>query len=113
MIVWGANIVLKGIAEMTDFKFDLDTRQVYVRTLLNGEIEAIEVWLEDFAIVHDDETYIFTIQKAQSNKLWLTNILAYIIGKAWKIPVTPQLKVPIELMSELLKAENPESQETE
>lgn len=112
MIVWVANIVLKGIAEMTDFKFDLESRKVYVRTMLNGEVEAIEVWLEDFAIVHADGTYIFAIQKADSNKLWLTNLLAHVVGKAWKIPVTPQLKAPIELMSELLKAENPDQKET-
>ncbi|MDD2724394.1 MAG: hypothetical protein PHH59_10285 [Methylovulum sp.] len=113
MVVWGANIVLKGIAELTDFKFDLETRKVYVRTLLNGEVEAIEVWVEDFAMVNDGENYTFIIQQAQSNKLWLTNLLSHIIGRAWKIPVTPQLKSHIELLSELLKAEKPEQKETD
>jgi hypothetical protein len=111
MIVWVANIVLKGIAELTAFDFDLDTRKVYVQTMLAGEVEPIDVWLEDFAIVSDEKSYHFIIHQARSNKLWLTNLLSKIVGKAWKIPVLPQLAAHLELMSELLKAESPEQAE--
>jgi hypothetical protein len=107
MIVWVANIILKGIAELTAFNFDLDTRKVYVQTMLYGETEAIEVWVDGFAIISEEESYKFIIQEAQSNKPWLNNILAKFVGKAWKIPVIPQLAAHIELIAELLKAETP------
>jgi hypothetical protein len=110
MILWVANIILKGIAVLTDFSFDLDARKVYVQTTLNGETEAIEVWLDGFAVISDEESYKFIIQQAQSNKPWLNNLLARIVGKAWKIPVIPQLTAHIALISELFKAESPEQE---
>jgi hypothetical protein len=110
MVVWVANKVLKGIAELSDFNVDLDTRTAYVKTTLYGETEAIEVWLEDFTVSGDGDSYHFSLQQAQSNKPWLNTILSHIIGKAWKIPVTPQLKAYVELVAELLKAENPNAE---
>jgi len=102
LILWVVNIKLKGVAELADFNFDLDARKSYVQIKLFGEAEPIEVWLEDFAVVKDQETYKFILQKAQSNRPWLDNLLNRIVGKAWGIPVIPQ----IELITELFKAES-------
>lgn len=110
MIIWVANIVLKGIAELTAFSFDLDTRKVYVQTTLYGETEPIDVWVDGFGIISDEQAYQFIIQQAQSNKPWLNNILAHIVGKAWKIPVLPQLATHMELIAELFKVESPEQE---
>jgi len=110
MIIWVANIILKDIAELKDFNFDLDARTAYVQIQLLGEAEAIDVWLEDFAIVSDGESYQFIIQQAQSNRLWLSNLLSRIVGKAWKIPVIPQLAAHLELIAELFKTESPEQE---
>jgi hypothetical protein len=111
MIIWVANIILKGIAELTAFSFDLDTRKVYVQIQLVGEVETIDVWVEDFAIVSDEGSHQLIIQQAQSNRIWLSNILSRIVGKAWKIPVIPQFAAEIELISELFKAESPEQED--
>jgi len=111
MIVWVANIILKGIAELTDFSFDLEARKIYVQIQLLGESETIEVWLEDFAVVSDGGSHKFIIHQAQSNRLWLNNLLAHIAGKNWKIPVIPQLAAHIELISELFKSESPEQED--
>jgi hypothetical protein len=111
MIVWVANIILKGIAELTDFSFDLEARKVYVQIQLLGESETIEVWLEDFAVVSAGESHEFIIHQAKSNRLWLNNLLARIAGKAWKIPLIPQLATHIELIAELFKAESPEQED--
>jgi hypothetical protein len=108
MIIWVANIILKGIAELTAFSFDIDTRKVYVQTMLYGEVEPIEVWIDGFAIISEQESYKFIIQQAKSNKPWLNNLLARFVGKAWKIPVIPQLAAHIELVAELFKADSPE-----
>ena len=111
MIVWVANIVLKGIAELTDFSLDLDTRKVYVQTTLYGETEMIEVWVEGFAVVSDENSHRLIVQEAKSNRPWLNNLLPHIVGKEWKIPVIPQFQAHIELIVELLKAESPEQEE--
>ncbi len=106
MIIWVANIILKGIAELADFNFDLEARKAYVQIQLLGESETIDVWLEDFAIISDKDSHKLIIQQAKSNRIWLNNLLSRITGKAWKIPVIPQLASQMELISELFKAEN-------
>ncbi|WP_031435988.1 hypothetical protein [Methylobacter tundripaludum] len=111
MVIWVANIILKGIAELTDFNFDLEARKAYVQIQLVGESETIEVWIEDFAIINDEGSYQLIIQQAQSNRIWLNNLLSRITGKAWGIPVIPQLTAHLELISELFKAESPEQEE--
>lgn len=108
MVLWVANIVLKDIAELTAFNLDLDARKAYVQTTLHGEAEAIEVWLNGFAVVSDEEANYLIIQQGQSNRPWLNNILAHITGKKWKIPVIPKYSAQIGLIIELLKDESPE-----
>jgi len=51
-----SNIILKGIAELTEFSFDLEARKVYIQTRLYGEDETIEVCLEDFAVFSEGES---------------------------------------------------------
>lgn len=111
MVLWVANMKLKGIAELIDFSFDIDARTAYVQTQLFGEAETIEVWLDDFAVIKDEESYHLIVQQAQSNRPWLNNLLSLIVGKAWKIPVLPQLAAQMELISELFKAESPEQED--
>ena len=107
LIIWVSNIILKGIAQLTAFSFDLEERKVYVQARLYGEEETIEVCLEDFAVFSDGESYRFIIHQAKSNRPWLTNLLSHITGKAWKIPAIPQLTGQLGLLSELFKAKPP------
>ncbi|MDP2902477.1 MAG: hypothetical protein Q8N96_05160 [Methylovulum sp.] len=111
IILWVANIVLKGIAELTDFSFDLDARKAYVQTKLYGETETIEVWLEDFAVTSEGGSYKLIIHQAQSNRPWLNNLLSRIAGKSWEIPVIPQLASQMELFYEVFKVESPQQEE--
>ena len=106
MIIWVANKVLKGIAELTEFNFDLDTRQAYMQIMLYGETEAIEISVDGFGIISDEQSHRFIIQQAQSNKPWMNNILAHIVDKAWKIPVIPQFAAYIALVADVLKIES-------
>jgi len=112
LIIWVANIILKGIAELVDFNFDLEARKSYVQIQLLGESETIEVWLENFTVVSDEGGHSLIIEQAQSNRIWLNNLLSRIAGKAWKIPVIPQFTAEIELICELFKAESREEAET-
>ena len=102
LIIWGANIILKGIAELTAFNFDIEARKVYVQTRLYGEKETIEVYLEDFAVFNDGESYRFILHQAKSDRPWLNNLMSHIIGKSWKIPAIPHLNAQLELLTELL-----------
>ena len=111
MVLWVANKKLKGVAQLTDFSVDLDTRKAYVKTLLHGEVEPIEVLLEDFAIIQDGDSYHFILRQATSNKPWISNALAHITGKAWKIPPPPPRFAPqMALVSELLADRSPNPQ---
>ena len=106
-VIWVANKILKGIAELSDFFIDLDARTAYVQLTLYGETDPIEVQMDQFAIINEEDgSKKFIIQQAKSNKPWLNNMFAYIIGKAWKIAVIPQLAPYMDLIAEVLKAEN-------
>lgn len=111
IVIWVANIILKGIAELSAFSFDIDTRQAYVKATLAGEEEPIEVWLNDFAIVGNEGSHQLIIHQAQSNRLWLNNLLSRVTGKAWEIPELPQFKDQIELAAELFKPDSTELEE--
>jgi hypothetical protein len=113
VVRWAANFILKGIAELSEFHFDLDARTAYLQGTLYGEAEPIEVWLEDFAIVSDEASHRLIIHQARSNRPWLNNLLARIAGKAWNIPAIPQFHDQIELASELFKAQSQEQEESE
>lgn len=106
MIIWVANIILKGIAELTGFSFDLDTRKVDVQTKLYGETDIIEVSLDGFGLIKERDSYKFIIQQAQSNKVWLNNLLAHVVGKAVKIPEIPQLSGHMGLIYDVFKIES-------
>ena len=103
LVIWVANLVMKGIAKLIEFNFDLEQRRLHVKTQLYGEADTIEVWVEDFMIVSDGEKYEFLIVQAHSDRPWLTNILSRIVGKAWKIPHIPQLAPYMPLAAELLE----------
>jgi hypothetical protein len=107
LIIWVSNLVLKGIAELTRFNFDVDARTIYVQTRLYGEEGTIEVCLEDFAVFHDGESYRFIVHHAKSDRPWLNNLLSRVIGKAWKIPEIPQLTAQLEVIAELFKTKPP------
>lgn len=101
-----ANILLKGIAEISDFAFDLDSRTAYINILLEGENEAIEVSVDGFGVTGDESSHQFIIQQASSNKVWMNNILSRVVEKRWPIPDHPQHQAQIDLLAELLKLEN-------
>lgn len=105
MILLVANILLKGIAKLTDFSLDIDARKMYVQATLYGEVETIEVLLDGFAIMSHGESYTLFVQQAQSNRPWLNNLLVRIVRRAWPIPAMPQFKAQIALAAELFKAE--------
>lgn len=107
VIIWVSNIILKGIAELTEFNFDIDARKLHVQIRLYGEEGTIDVCLEDFAVFHDGESYRVIIHHAGSDRPWLNNLLARIIGKAWKIPALPQFATQLELVAEVFKAPPP------
>lgn len=108
LVRWVSNIVLKDVAELTDYNFDLDTRKIYSQIQLVGESETIEVWFEDFAIINDQGSYKFVIKQADSNRIWLDNLLSRIENKEWKIPVPPHMNSHVDFLAELLQGKSPD-----
>jgi hypothetical protein len=103
LVIWIANLVMKGIAKLVEFNFDIEKRQLHVKTQLYGEIDTIDLWIENFMIIQDGDNFEFFIGQAHSDRPWLTNILAKLVGKAWKIPKIAQLQPHMSLMAELLE----------
>ena len=103
LVIWIANLVMKGIAKLVEFNFDIEKRQLHVKTQLYGEIDTIDVWVENFMIIQEGDNFEFFIGQAHSDRPWLTNILAKLVGKAWKIPKIAQLQPHMGLMAELLE----------
>jgi hypothetical protein len=104
-----ANVVLKGIAKFSKISFDLNKRTAFVKVTLYGEKEPIVVAVDGFEISGDPgkDNYQFILHNAQSNKPWLTNILARITGKAWDIPPVPQFKDEVDFVASLLTVDSP------
>jgi len=105
LIIWVANFVLKDIAKLTGFNFDIETRKAYIQIQLIGESETIEVWLEGFGIITEGDSYKFIIEQAKSNRIWLGNLLSRFMGKTWKIPLPSHLAPQFKFVAELFKAE--------
>ena len=103
LILWVGNFVLKGIATLNAFSFDLDHRKIHVQTTLFGESEPIEIWLEDFAIVNAGGAYQFILNRANSNRAWLTNIFAHITGRPWTLPAIPAIQPYMGLVAEVFE----------
>ena len=104
LILWVANIILKDIAELTGFSFDLEQRTAYTQIQLVGESETIDVWLDNFAIISEQQSYYLIIHQAKSNRIWLNNLLSRLVEKQWKIPAPPQMTAHLEFAAELLEA---------
>jgi hypothetical protein len=102
VMIFAANIILRGIAKIYQLSVDLDTRRVYVKLRLNGESDFLEVLVEDFYIISQAGTYQFTLCSARSNKSWMANILARMVGKPIDMPVIPKYAGYMATVAELL-----------
>lgn len=101
IILWIANIKLKGIAKLTDFKLDLDKQKFYVKLLLADEKEPIELMLEGFSVARSGESYKVLIRHVQSNRTWLQNVILRAL-------LERELIIPdkyVNFVCELLKSE--------
>jgi hypothetical protein len=102
LILWVSNKILKNIAQLQHFHIDMETRQVSVQVQLAGEIDSINVLINEFAIVQTEKGFYFIVRQAESNKLWLTNIFQLILNKKWYLPEIPQIKPYMPLILELV-----------
>ena len=103
IITLGANLILRGIAKLNFFHFDLDNRRLSVATRLAGEPEDIVLNLSEFGTIRQGNKYYFILRRAESNKLWLRNLMGHITHRRWPIPNIPQLAPYMGLVNELLE----------
>jgi hypothetical protein len=86
-VLWAVNKKLKEVGELTDFSFNTDDRKLYVKIMLEGEIEPIDVKLEEFTVTTSGESGYLTIQQVQSNRAWVNTLLNKLLqGREWRIP---------------------------
>jgi hypothetical protein len=106
------NFILKEIAELTFFHFDLDARKLYVEVQLAGESETIQIWMEDFYFMYEEDFCTIGVGQARANRIWLTNILSRIVGRSWKVPAPPQFAEYLRLLSEIFQPRIPGSKQS-
>jgi len=111
LVKWIANLVLKGIAEFSEFNFDIDARTAYVQLTLYGEAEPIEIWIDGFGITSEEDSRHMLIRHARSNRPWMDNLLNRFTGKAWRIPALPQFQSHLDLVTELLQAKDQDQEQ--
>ncbi|MCH9698847.1 MAG: hypothetical protein K0U68_12155 [Gammaproteobacteria bacterium] len=98
------NLILKDIAKLTDFTFDLNSRTAQVTFNLSGDPEPITVSVNGFEMTNEDGRHNFILHKAESDRQWVHAILNKVAGKGWKIPVIPRFQSKIDLVAEVLSA---------
>lgn len=99
MILWGVNKKLKGLAKLTDFCLNCDEEKIYTQLILAGEEEPVDIWLENFSLITNEEKNIFIIHQTKSNREWLNTLLTKtILEREWKIPDSQ-----VDLIQELFK----------
>lgn len=103
IITLGANLILRGIAKLNFFHFDLENRRLSVAVRLLGEPEDIIVNASNFGVVQQGNQYFFILRSAESNKPWLNNLMAHLTHRRWPIPNIPQLAPYMGLINELLE----------
>ncbi|HIG65575.1 MAG TPA: hypothetical protein EYQ43_08500 [Methyloprofundus sp.] len=87
MIFWVANKKAKGIAKLTDFRFNSKERKLYAQLLLSGEEKKVELWLEDFTLTTHKQSFQLVIHQIQSNRPWLDCLLKnFVLEREWKVP---------------------------
>ena len=103
MILTVANLILRDIGRLTDFCLDLDRRSLHAQVKLFGEASPIDVWMKGFYVFQDGRHFKVLVQEADSNRIWLDNLLWKVVGKPWKIPSIPELRPQFVMLSELLR----------
>ncbi|MEN9681954.1 MAG: hypothetical protein RLZZ627_1847 [Pseudomonadota bacterium] len=103
LITMVANVVLRGIAKLNAFDFDLESRRLRMSVRLLGEPEDIVLHLDNFGVTQRGDQYYFILRSAQSNKPWLNNLMAHVTHQCWPIPRIPQLAPYMGLVNELLE----------
>lgn len=97
-----ANLILRGIAQLTFFDLNLDRRILSVRFRLYGEPDSIDLVLENFRVIQHGTELYFMLSAARSNRPWLVNLFARVTQRAVPIPDLPVLRPYVGLILELL-----------
>jgi len=105
MVLWAANKKLKGVAQLRDYSYNSEERKLYTQMLLDGEEEAVDVFLDGFTILVDEGIYKLVFQQVRSSRPWLDVLLnKVLLSREWKIPESK-----MELVQELFEVDNPEN----
>lgn len=105
MVLWAANKKLKGVAQLRDYSYNSEERKLYTQMLLDGEEEAVDVFLDGFTILVDEGIYKLVFQQVRSSRPWLDVLLnKVLLSREWKIPESK-----MELVQELFEVDDPEN----
>ncbi len=94
----GINMYIREYGKMLEYSLDNKNKQIFIKVLLAGENEPIEVSINNYKIRKTDDTTFFISNDASSNKEWINALLRnLLVGKEFSIPPDE-----VELIDEFL-----------
>jgi hypothetical protein len=77
------NSKIKEYGKVIELKIDNKEKRIYAKALLNGEMEAIEIEVENYEL-HNDR---IEIKKVSSDRAWVNAALKkFVAGKSFTLP---------------------------
>ncbi len=88
LINWVINSKINEYGEILDYSLDNKNKKIFIKFLLAGENEPIEVSINNYKIKKtDDANFLFIANDASSNKKWINALLRNVlVGKELPIP---------------------------
>ncbi len=87
VINWVINSKINDYGKILDYSLDNKNRKIFIKVLLAGENEPIEVSINNYKIRKTDDATFFIANDASSNKEWINALLRNaLVGKEFSIP---------------------------
>ena len=81
------NSVLKPYGRIVDLKLDSQARTFEVTLELKGEREPVQIDVQEYELVKEDERLLLVIKKISTSREWLTELAEHFaVGRQFELP---------------------------
>jgi sporulation protein YlmC with PRC-barrel domain len=86
----GEQVISKMIeryGELKDFKINSSSKTIYLRVLLKGESEPVDIKVKSYEVIENNERIFVRINDIETSKAWLTTLAKdYLLNQSFEIP---------------------------
>jgi len=81
------NPLVKDYGEIIEFCLNAEKREIHIKVLLVGEKEPVELNIQGYDLIEDDENPCIVIKKCTTSRQWMTALSEkFLCGKELPIP---------------------------